>query len=168
MATQLFTIDIDGSNRYFSYGTMVIPSNDFFLANGNPVAHDLMSLYDGQGSISFLIGTPGSVNDAGTEEEDFAFSAGNPLFPGRSLPAGQMGPNLGPPDSTTAIHNVLGSPFAGFLSAGSVDFAGLDFNQLAGSGIARITISAVPEPSAAALIALGGAAVAILRRQRPV
>lgn len=166
MASQVFTIDIDGSNRYFSYASMVIPTNDFFLANGNPLAHDLMSLYDGQGTISFLIGAPGTVNDAGTEEEDFAFSAGNPLFPGRGLPAGQSGPNSGPLDATTVIQNVSGDPFAGFLNAGGVDLTGFDFNQLNGAGIARVTITAVPEPSAFALLALGGIALAVLRRRR--
>ncbi len=166
MATKLFTIDIDGSNRYFSYASMVIPTNDFFVANGNPLAHDLMSLYDGQGSISFLIGTPGTVNDAGTEEEDFAFSAGNPLFPGRGLPAGQAGPNLGPLDATMVIQNVVGDPFAGFLNAGGVDLTGFDFNQFTGTGIARVTITAVPEPSTFALMALGGVALAALRRRR--
>lgn len=166
MATKLFTIDIDGSNRYFSYASMVIPTNDFFVANGNPLAHDLMSLYDGEGSISFLTGTPGTVNDAGTEEEDFAFTAGNPLFPGRGLPAGQAGPNMGPLDATTVIQNVGGDPFAGFLNAAGVDLTGFNFNQLAGSGIARITITAVPEPGFAALVALGGIGFVAFKRRR--
>ena len=48
-ASQSFTIQTDGTNRYFSYAAMVIPSNDFFVANGNPMAVDLSPLYGGVG-----------------------------------------------------------------------------------------------------------------------
>jgi len=165
-ATELFSIDIDGSNRYFSYAAMVIPTNDFFIANGNPLAHDLMSLYDGEGTISFFVGAPGTVDDAGTEEEDLAFSAGNPLFPGRNLPAGQGGANSGPADSSNLITPVVGDPFAGFLNAAGVDLSGFNFNAATGGGIARLTITAVPEPATAAVMAIGAVAVIGLRRKK--
>lgn len=165
-ATQLFSIDIDGSNSYFSYASMVIPTNDFFIANGNPLAHDLMSLDDGEGTISFLVGAPGTINDAGTEQEDFAFSAGNPLFPGRNLPAGQGGANSGPADTSNLIANVAGDPFAGFLNAAGVDLSGFNFNAPAAGGIARVTITAVPEAATVALVAIGAAAVIGFRRKK--
>ncbi|KFI23933.1 spondin domain-containing protein [Nitrosococcus oceani] len=71
------TFDLSADNhRFFSYATMVIPSNDAFIANANPQAHEL---FDAGGSftgpISFtVLGT--QVRDAGTEantETDAAF-----------------------------------------------------------------------------------------------
>lgn len=175
--SQEFTIRTDGSNRFFSYVSMVLPTNDFFIANGNPLAHDLMSLYDGEGTIEFFVGTPnGGVNDAGTERENFAFSAGNGLFPDRNLPPGQRRPNQGP-ESSLAISNVVGNAFADFPGSNGrgFDLSGLDFNSYE-SGIARISISAVPSPGAAAAVPepttalLGGAGLVMLlgmaRRRR--
>ncbi|MEL6106707.1 MAG: spondin domain-containing protein [Planctomycetota bacterium] len=112
-----FNVQVDGTNDFFSYAAMVLPTNDFFVANGNPVARDLSGILTDGGTISFFIGTPeGGVNDAGTEDEDFEGSAGNGLFPGRNLPAGQSRPNVG---TTTEepITNVTGEAFADFQLA---------------------------------------------------
>jgi len=112
--SQIFELRNDGSNNYFSYASMVLPTNDFFAANGNPLAHSIAGLLEDGGEISFFIGTPDSgVNDAGTEKEDFRFSAGNGLFPERNLPAGQAGPNQGR-RTRRPIANVVGDPFANF------------------------------------------------------
>lgn len=112
--SQVFELRNDGSNNYFSYASMVLPTNDFFIANGNPLAHSISSLLEDGGEISFFIGTPeGGTNDAGTEREDFNFSAGNGLFPNRNLPAGQAGPNQGG-RTRRAIANVVGNPFQSF------------------------------------------------------
>ena len=94
--------------------SMVLPTNDFFVANGSPVAHDVSEILENGGEVSFFIGTPnGGVNDAGTEREDFRFSAGNPLFEGRNLPPGQSGPNIGR-RTRRPIANVEGAAFEDF------------------------------------------------------
>ena len=74
-ASMTFTVD-PASNRFFSYATMVIPSNDAFIANGDPMA---FMLYDSDGDftgpLSFTVGGD-VVLDAGTEvntEMDAAF-----------------------------------------------------------------------------------------------
>lgn len=114
-ASQSFELLNDGSNDFFSYVSMVLPTNDFFIANGNPLAHDIGDLLANGGSTSFLIGTPnGGVNDAGTEVEDFNASAGNGLFPNRNLPAGQPAPNRGRV-TRDPITNVVGNPYANFF-----------------------------------------------------
>jgi len=42
IATSSFIIEsTDPAQRYFSYGSMVLPSNDFFYANANPLAHPI-------------------------------------------------------------------------------------------------------------------------------
>lgn len=115
-ASQQFVLNADGSNDFFSYASMVLPTNDFFIANGSPTAHDISTILANGGEITFLIGTPnGGVNDAGTEREDFESSAGNPLFPGRNLPAGQSGPDVGR-RTRRPIANVEGDAFAGFVN----------------------------------------------------
>ncbi len=169
--SQNFTIEANGTNRYFSYATMVLPSNDFFVANGNPFAHDLLSLYDGQGSISFNIGQAGTVNDAGTEAEDFD-TAAPPIGPLQGLfptagfggNAGQTGANQGAADTNNLIRNVIGDPYAGFANNNGFDLSLLDFNSYP-RGIARVTITAVPEPTAAVLSLFGMAAVGLKRRR---
>ena len=150
-ASQVFELRTDGSNDFFSYASMVLPTNDFFIANGSPVAHSVSDILSSGGELSFFIGTPnGGANDAGTETENFAFSAGNPLFPGRRLPLGQSGPDQGQAVSEP-IANVIGDPFVNFVtppapfrlnnqSPAGPNLAGLDFNQYT-DGIGRVTIT---------------------------
>lgn len=168
--SQDFTIDANGSNRYFSYASMVLPSNDFFVANGNATAHDLVSLYSAPvgTEITFFIGQ--TVNDAGTEVEDFAFSAANGLFPQLSIGSGQGGPNTGA-DENGVVTTVAGSPFDGFLNTpagfdSDPDADLIDFNDAAlyANGLARVTITVVPEPGSFAVLGLGG--LVALRRRR--
>lgn len=158
-SSQVFTISADSTNRWFSYAAMVIPSNDFFVANGNPLAHDLMSLFDGVGSVSFNIGVAGTVTDAGSETTDFETSAANGLF---GLSGGQSGPNEGAAENGV-VTTVVGDPFAGFGITVPSQF---DFNNgsLYGSGIGTVTITAVPEP-ASALLFLSGLALSWLSRK---
>lgn len=138
----IFEVTPDDSNRYFSYASMVLPSNDYYVANGDPFAHSLTDLFTGAvSSISFNIGEPGTVNDAGTEINDFDTSAGNGFFPG--LPAGQSGPNVGA-DEGGVNANVM-SPFANFANTPEgFDLSSLDFNNYP-EAIATVTISVVDD-----------------------
>ncbi|MEM8955782.1 MAG: spondin domain-containing protein [Verrucomicrobiota bacterium] len=66
--SRLFEID-PALHRYFSYAAMVLPSNDAFIANGSPFAHEIFD-----GGLDF-VGDPFFVsgdeaNDAGTEVND--------------------------------------------------------------------------------------------------
>lgn len=162
--SQLFDIDTSGINRYFSYASMVLPSNDFYVANGNAFAHDLSSLYDGEGSVSFNIGLPGLVNDAGTEVESYITSAANGLF---GLAGGQSGPDQGA-DENGVNANVLGPNPLSALNFVEGTPAAFDFNDSAlyANGIATITITAVPEPSSIALGVLGLVGMSLSRRRR--
>ncbi|MFT4539473.1 MAG: hypothetical protein ACI841_001847 [Planctomycetota bacterium] len=74
------------SSRYFSYTSMVIPSNDAFVANGNGQAH---MIFDGAGNFvgqPFFV-TGSEVLDAGTEVND--------ELPMNTAFLGQMMPNTG-------------------------------------------------------------------------
>ena len=117
-------------------------------------------------TISFNIGTVGTVNDAGTEVNDFLFS------PGNGIPGGD--PTGGAVEGGV-ITNVVGDPFAGFLNNPGTGGA-LNFNDLANyaNGITTITISMVPAPAPVpvpaalplAISALGGL-FAFGRRRKP-
>jgi len=161
--SQDFTIRIDGSNRFFSYASMVLPSNDFYIANGNPAAHDLANFYDGEGSISFNIGLPGTINDAGTEATDYRTSAANGLF---GLAGGQGGPDTPSGSLGLANMNVSGDPFAGF-GVDTPDTFNFNDAGLYPNGIATVRLTVVPEPSTSllGLFAMVGALIARRRRR---
>lgn len=121
------TVELDPArHRYLSYASMVIPSNDAFVANGNPTAHQL---FDDQGqstgAVSFVV-YGRDVLDAGTEantETDAAFF-------------NQSGPNQGTPENGVvtlhsgfngSIANPAGQPVN--ILGGS--FMGITFDPLA-------------------------------------
>lgn len=101
------TLNVDPtSDRYFSYASMVIPSNDAFIANGNPLAHQL---FDDNGNFtgsSFVV-SGDETNDAGTEVNDEI--ASNVAF------LGQAAPNTG-----TTEGSVVVTPAADFAAPGSL------------------------------------------------
>lgn len=150
-----FQINVDEmslSSRYFSFATMLIPSNDAFFGNDDPTAYQL---FDDEGNfLGAKIFTLGSmVLDAGTEvnteaPEDTAFF-------------GQQEPNTGP-DENGVVHIHPGYKRRG--EGGILDdpmFINADFIA-PGYPVAQIRI--VPEPTAAALLLVGGAMM--LRRRR--
>jgi hypothetical protein len=97
--------DVDPSlHRYFSYVSMVIPSNDAFIANGSATAH---AIFDGDGAFvgeSFVVSGV-DVNDAGTELND--------EVPEHTAFFGQMMPDTGVDEEMV----IMAHP--GFLPAGS-------------------------------------------------
>ncbi|MEO1004771.1 MAG: spondin domain-containing protein [Cyanobacteria bacterium J06638_38] len=126
-----FTVDRSlPSSRYLNYASMILPSNDGFVANGNPRSHEI---FDAQGNFqggNFIIAGD-EVLDAGTELNDEAESS-TAFF-------GQAAPNTGETEGGV----VQSHP--GFASAGRIlssnDFAGADFTA-DGYQIARVSISA--------------------------
>ncbi|MFK7739113.1 MAG: spondin domain-containing protein [Planctomycetota bacterium] len=88
VASQSFLLDPnDPRDRYFSYASMILPSNDGFLANGNPLAH---MVFDNAGNFvaqDFFISGQNAANDAGTEAND--------ELPFSTAFFGQMAPNTG-------------------------------------------------------------------------
>ncbi len=143
--------------RYFSYASMIIPSNDAFIANGDPMAHPI---FDPGGKFlgaDFIV-LGSAVRDAGTEVNDELPQ--NTAFFGQAI------------DNTGVVENGVITIHPGFNSPGSggildaAKFAGADF-KLDGYQIARITVSLVPEPSTVVLAATGALAAAVrLRRRR--
>ncbi len=110
----------DPANRYFSYASMVLPSNDAFVGNDNPMGYPI---FDNAGNFiaSNFFDTGADVYDAGTEVND--------EIPANTAFFGQMAPNTG------VTEGGLIQPHPGFLPAGSggildaADFQEGDFRQ---------------------------------------
>ena len=118
----------EAQDRYFSYASMIIPSNDAFIANGSGFAHPM---FDAQGNFVaqdfFIAGD--EINDAGTEVND--------ELPANTAFFGQMAPNTGV-DENGVVFDHLG--FNALGMGGILDdfrFAGADFTQ-PGYPIARV------------------------------
>jgi MYXO-CTERM domain-containing protein len=152
-ATQVFTLDAsDPLNRYFSFLTMVIPSNDAFVGNGPGTA---FQLFDAAGVFTPFSRTLSGamVRDAGTEVND--------EIPMNTAFFGQTMGNTGVDEN-----GVVGF-HPGFIPGGPIlsDPMFANANFLApGYNVLEITVTQVPAPSAAALLGVGG--LAALRRRR--
>ena len=120
-----YTLNVDPSkDRYFSYASMLIPSNDAFIANGNPLAHQLFNKGGRFVGRNFVVaGT--EVLDAGTEVNDEI--SGNTAF------LNQGGPDIGAPEAgSVVIHPGLAQPGALIFPDGVLNhpvFGLADFTQ---------------------------------------
>ena len=125
--------NLDGSdlnNRYFSYATMIIPSNDAFVANADPMAHPVFA-EDGTfvGADFFILGA--QSRDAGTEVND--------EIPANTAFFGQAAADTGVEENgVITVHPGLLAPGSGGI-LDDVRFSGMDISR-PDYPIARITI----------------------------
>lgn len=127
--SQVFDLDEDArAETYFSYASMLLPSNDFFVANGDPLAH---RIFDDEGNFIgadfFIVGS--QVLDAGTEVND-ELAESTAFF-------GQSAPNTG-----TTEEGVV-TAATGFIPDGRIlsaeQFAAGDFTA-EGYQVARVRV----------------------------
>ncbi|WP_442484801.1 spondin domain-containing protein [Aeoliella sp. SH292] len=145
--------EIDPSNRFFTFGTMVVPSNDHFLGNANPVAFEV---FDAGGNLVLNSFTEDAARiwDAGSETENpanAAFLVGgvNDQRANENLPVSFNFSDL--------------SAFNGLTTAAGYTF---DSSLLSpNTPVLRVSFSLVPEPSSVALFAIGGFALLAVRRR---
>jgi hypothetical protein len=121
-ASRVFELDSSlPENRFFSYASMVIPSNDAFVANDGPTAIEIFDAGGNFVATDFTV-AGGEVLDAGTEVND--------ELPANTAFFGQTTPDTGVPEGGV----VLAHP--GFLAPGMggiLDdpmFAGADFTAV--------------------------------------
>jgi len=138
--TATFTLEsTEATSRYFSYASMIIPSNDAFIANGDPLVREIFDA-DGNFLGAEFIVAGSQILDAGSEVND-------------ELP--ESTPFLGQatPDTGVAENGVV-TVHPGFLEGGRIlsedgssnnglAFTGADFTA-EGYQIARITITEEP------------------------
>jgi len=144
-------------NRFFSYGAMVVPSNDLFFANGNPMG---VEVFDAAGNFlgPITIQIFGSdVWDAGTEVNDI--SDGPAFIVGQDATLGTAEGGV--------VHAFFGSPGADdyIMSIVGLDTPAYTLADGLTDGELLATITITPEPtSLAGLMVLGLAASAWRRR----
>lgn len=153
-ASTSLTFSVDTAlNPFFTFGSMVVPSNDFFIGNDSPAEY---RLFDAAGNLSIAaIGIKASeIWDAGSEVFDPAAAA----FVGNN--------DLRRDQNSVVAFNF--AEFAGFN--GLTTGAGYIFNSAlaADSDVYRISfeVSAVPEPGSYALMAAGLMAIGFVARRR--
>lgn len=161
-------LDVDpATNQYFSYASMVIPSNDAFIANGNPLAHQI---FDNAGNFlgaDFIV-LGSEVLDGGTEVND--------ELPFSTAFLGQAAPDTGTDENGVVtehlglnVGNILGTTDSSALNGLPLNFTGADFTA-PGYQVARLRVELVedvPEPGTIlGLMAVGGLVVASRKRKQ--
>ena len=138
MVMETFTLDSnDESSRFLDYFSMILPSNDAFIANGNPEAHEIFDA-DGNFIGTEIIVLGNAVNDGGTEVND--------ELPENTAFFGQMMGNTGETEGGVVTdHPGFNPPGSGGILDDPM-FANADF-LAEGYEIARITVTLdSPEP----------------------
>lgn len=157
------TVDFDMGdsmvNRYLSYASMVIPSNDLFIGNDDAMAHevfDAMGHFNGPFDI-LIYGR--MVNDNGTEVNNAFGDAAFSLNDGQAMPEyNQIRALFSDPGDQDYLDSFIGTQVATMETITS------SFG--AESLIATIHVGEVPAPGSLAFLAMGGLAAAGGRRRR--
>jgi len=153
-ASNTFLVD-SSVNRFFTFSTMVIPSNDLFLGNDSPTRYQL---FDANGNLAIT-----SINQKGRDIWNAGSEAANPLNA-----AFVVGGNN---DLRTSENGVVEFSFSELSAFNGVNTSGgyiFDTQISNDSDIYRISFQsqAVPAPPAVVLGAFGMALVGLVRRRR--
>lgn len=136
-----FTVDTS-INQYFTFASMVVPSNDYFIGNDDPMGNHL---FDASGNllINSITLTASDIWDAGSEVDDPA----NAAF----VVGGNNDDRI--PDDDVVMHQYadLGI-FNGLTTAAGYVF---DLQLESDTPVYRVTFEVVPEPTTALLMSLG-------------
>lgn len=147
------TLDVS-ANRYLSFASMVIPSNDTFLGND-----DAIELFDAMGNFNAvsLTYTGAMAYDAGTELNDASV--------GPAFVVGQVGTDGGAEGGVVMLQSDL-SALDEFIGA-SLPVGGTLGSALSSSDLFRISVTAIPEPGMVGpLLGLAVLGLVIRRRRR--
>lgn len=148
------------SNRFLSFFSMVIPSNDSFIGNDNPMAYeifDAMGHFNGDLMISVFAS---DVWDAGTEVNAVGGSGEGAAFAVNGGPPGSGTPENGNVTRETDLSFLLGTniPTGSFI--GSVP---ADRDLLA---TIRVELTPVPLPAGMPLLLAGLGGLALMKRRK--
>jgi hypothetical protein len=149
-----FVVD-SALNRYFTFASMVVPSNDHFVGNDDPMEYALFGAGGAQQITSITV-TAGEIWDAGSEAFDpahaaFVMGGNNDLrTPQGSVVAFNFGELAAFNGMTTATGYVLNSQLRADTDVLRINFE----------------VTPVPEPETYALMLGGLAALGFMARRR--
>ncbi len=150
MASATFTVD-PSVNRFFTFASMVVPSNDHFIGNDSPTQH---MLFDASGNLNItsISQFGSSIWDAGSEVTNAANAA---------FLAGGVNDNRIDENGVVGFNFDRLDAFNGMTTAAGYVF---DRQFSASDEVYRISFAIVPAPGAMGLLALGG--LGMMRRRR--
>jgi hypothetical protein len=143
------------ANRFFSFASMIIPSNDAFIGNDSPLAYEIFDESGAFNGTREILVVGSQVWDAGTEvngELGAAFSA--------------LGGEAADETLLIAAHGGLGALLGTETVAGTTIDPILGDFTADGYEVARITVTAVPIPAALPLFLGAVGAMGYLGRRR--
>ena len=168
--TRSFTVVVDDMNDQFSYASMFLPSNDWFIANPGGGSFDVSALLNAAAGTSISIPIT-SIYDAGTELEDFTRGGGTGADPFNLAPRlsdAEGGDPDDQMDNISLVPRIAGTNlFADFVNPNNepIDrFIGASEGTL--GTITLTTVSAVPEPSSISLVACAMLGLLGFRRRK--
>lgn len=138
-------------NPFFTFGSMVVPSNDHFIGNDSPTQYRLFSGGGSELQLTSINQKASDIWDAGSELED-------PI--GAAFLA--IGTNALRTPENGVVHfefSDLGTTFNGLVTGAGYTF---DSQLSATTDIYRISFSIVPEPTSLGALSLAG----LLSRRR--
>jgi len=146
-----FSVD-PSINRFFTFGSMVVPSNDHWIGNDNPMQYMLFNAM-GQLNISAISQFGRQIWDNGSETEDPANAA---------FLVGSVNANRTPENGVVSFNFDRLDAFNGLTTT-----AGYVFQRQFGANdeIYRISFEVIPSPGAAAALGMGGLLAARRRRR---
>lgn len=155
-----FNITDTVSNQYFTFLSMILPSNDTFLGRDNA-----LQLFDAAGYFlgNQVINVTGAdLWDAGTEGLD---TTAAPFIPGNT-PTDSPADALGVIRAAESLASFAGITLANgqVLDANLIDF----LSDPASFNVATITIEQIPEPAIASLFLAGVLGLGLAARRRKV
>lgn len=152
-ATAQGVFEVDGSvNPYFTFGSMVVPSNDYFIGNDSPTELELLNS-SSELNFSEIVLTASDIWDAGSEVDGTFGSA----FLEGSTNADRIA------DTEPVVFD-----FADLnIFNGSTTAAGYVFDSqlTADTEVYRISFAVVPEPATGLSMLLSFAGVALWKRR---
>ncbi|QEH35343.1 Spondin_N [Aquisphaera giovannonii] len=163
-ATTLLDVADPTTERYLSFAAMVVPSNDFFFGNSDPLGY---RLFDASGHFT----GPLTIKIYGTDVWDAGSEVNNINFGAAFIVGDDATDHVAENGVITSVFGG-GTDFSSYLNSidGKATPYGYDISHLISPGdlIATITINAVPEPASLGMLAAGFAAVgfAAVRRAR--
>jgi len=149
-----FTVD-SAANRFFTFASMAVPSNDFFVGNDDPMEYALFGAGGSLQTASITV-KAGEIWDAGSE----AFDVANAAF--------VVGGNNDLRTPQNGVVNFNFAELAGFNGLTTATGYVLNSQLRAEDDILRFTfaVQAVPEPGTYALALVGLAALGFTARRR--